>query len=231
VGLVERYNGQRVVSLTANVHGVALGQVVNDLRQAIAEAGDPPRGVTVALRGQIPALERTRDGLQVGLLAAVVAILLLLAAYFQSVRLALVVLGTVPAVGAGVVVALTLTRTTLNVQSFMGAIMALGISVANAILVVAFAEERRQAGEDAAGAARVAGAERLRAVLMTAAAMMAGMVPMALGVGEGGGHAAPLGRAVIGGLAAATVATLLVIPAIYALAQRRARPGSPSLTP
>jgi multidrug efflux pump subunit AcrB len=230
-GLVERYNGQRVVSLTANLHGAALGQVVDDLRRAVTEAGDPPRGVTVALRGQVPPFERTRDGLEVGLIAAVVAILLLLAAYFQSVRLALVVLGTVPAVGAGVVLMLTLTGTTLNVQSFMGAIMALGIAVANAILVVAFAEERRRAGDDASEAARAAGAGRLRAVLMTAAAMLAGMVPMALGLGEGGAQAAPLGRAVIGGLAAATAATLLIVPILYAVAQRRASRGSTSLNP
>jgi multidrug efflux pump subunit AcrB len=230
-GLVERYNGQRVVSLTANLHGAALGQVVDDLRRAVTEAGVPPRGVTVALRGQVPPFERTRDGLEAGLIAAVVAILLLLAAYFQSVRLALVVLGTVPAVGAGVVLMLTLTGTTLNLQSFMGAIMALGIAVANAILVVAFAEERRRAGDDASEAARVAGAGRLRAVLMTAAAMLAGMVPMALGLGEGGAQAAPLGRAVIGGLAAATAATLLIVPILYAVAQRSASRGSTSLNP
>jgi multidrug efflux pump subunit AcrB len=230
-GLVERYNGQRVISLTANIHGVALGRVVEDLRRAIAEAGSPPRGVTVGLRGQIPALERTRDDLQLGLVAAVGAILLLLAAYFQSVRLALVILGTVPAVGAGVVLALWLTGTSLNVQSFMGAIMALGIAVANAILVVAFAEERRAAGEQPSAAGRAAGAERLRAVLMTAAAMLAGMVPMAFGVGEGGAHASPLGRAVIGGLTTATVATLLVVPVLYAAAQQRVRRGSSSLNP
>jgi multidrug efflux pump subunit AcrB len=230
-GLVERHNGQRVVSLTANLHGVAIGQVVGDLRRAIGEAGAAPRGVTVALRGQVPPFERTRDGLTTGLLAAVVAILLLLAAFFQSVRLAAVVLGTAPAVGAGVVLMLFVTGTTLNVQSFMGAIMAMGIAVANAILVVAFAEERRRGGDEAMEAARVAGGERLRAVLMTAAAMLAGMVPMALGVGEGGGQAAPLGRAVIGGLGAATVATLLIVPILYAAVQRRASRSSSSLNP
>ncbi len=162
---------------------------------------------------------------------SVVAIFLLLAGYFQSVRLALVVLGTIPAVLSGVVLMLLATGTTLNVQSFMGAIMAIGIAVANAILIVAFAEERRRAGDQPIEAARTAGAERLRAVLMTAAAMTAGMIPMALGLGEGGAQASPLGRAVVGGLAVATVATLIIVPALYALLQGRASRQSSSLNP
>jgi multidrug efflux pump subunit AcrB len=230
-GMVERYNGQRVISLTANLHQMTIGKAIPDLRAAIARAGDPPRGVTVALRGQVPPFETTQSGLQVGLLMSVVAIFLLLAGYFQSVRLAFVVLGTIPAVLSGVVLMLLATGTTLNVQSFMGAIMAIGIAVANAILVVAFAEERRRAGDEVAEAARTAAAERLRAVSMTAAAMAAGMLPMALGVGEGGAQASPLGRAVIGGLAAATVATLIIVPALYALLQGRASRQSSSLNP
>jgi multidrug efflux pump subunit AcrB len=230
-GMIERYNGQRVISLTANLHGIAIGQAIGDLRAAIARAGDPPRGVTVSLRGQVQPFETTERGLQVGLAMAVVAIFLLLAGYFQSVRLAVVVLGTIPAVLAGVVTMLAVTGTTLNVQSFMGAIMAMGIAVANAILIVAFAEERRREGDTVAEAARTAGAERLRAVLMTASAMMAGMLPMALGLGEGGAQVAPLGRAVVGGLLMATVATLVMVPALYALLQGRASRQSASLNP
>jgi multidrug efflux pump subunit AcrB len=230
-GMIERYNGQRVISLTANLHGIAIGQAIGDLRAAIARAGEPPRGVTVALRGQVPPFETTERGLQIGLAMAVVAIFLLLAGYFQSVRLAVVVLGTIPAVLAGVVTMLAVTGTTLNVQSFMGAIMAMGIAVANAILIVAFAEERRREGDTVLDAARTAGAERLRAVLMTASAMIAGMLPMALGLGEGGAQVAPLGRAVVGGLLVATAATLVMVPALYMLLQGRASRQSSSLNP
>ena len=231
-GLVERYNGQRVVSLTANIHAVALGQVIGDVRAAIARAGDPPRGVTVALRGQIPPLEQTTAGLQTGMLVAIVAIFLLLAAYFQSIRLALTALSAAPAVIAGVVIALAVTGTTLNVQSFMGAIMAVGIAVANAILIVAFTDERRREQQaPAVDAAEAGGTGRMRAILMTASAMIAGMLPMALGLGEGGDQAAPLGRAVVGGLVAATFATLIVVPAVYVLLLRRASTASRSLNP
>jgi multidrug efflux pump subunit AcrB len=227
--MIERYNGQRVVSLTANLQGIAIGQAIGDLRAAIARAGEPPRGVTVALRGQVPPFETTERGLQIGLAMAVVAIFLLLAGYFQSVRLAMVVLGTIPAVLAGVVTMLAVTGTTLNVQSFMGAIMAMGIAVANAILIVAFAEERRREGDTVLDAARTAGAERLRAVLMTASAMIAGMLPMALGLGEGGATRRSAVR--WGEAAGATVATLVIVPALYTLLQGRASRQSSSLNP
>ncbi|HBY58672.1 MAG TPA: acriflavin resistance protein [Solibacterales bacterium] len=223
MGQVDRYNMQRVISLTANIEGKPLGQVVPEVREAIRRAGEAPRGVAVHLRGQAPPLEQTMEGLRLGLLLAVAAIFLLLAASFQSFRLAFVVLSTVPAVLAGVALTLTLTGTTLNVQSFMGAIMATGIAVANAILVVSFSE---RAGGDAAEGA----CGRLRAVLMTASAMTLGMLPMALGLGESGEQTAPLGRAVIGGLLLATFATLTVLPAVYGGARRRA-PVSPSLDP
>jgi len=231
MGLVERYNMQRVVSMTSNVHGMALGQAAPAIRAAIQRAGDPPRGVTVAVRGQIPPLEDTLSGLRLGLLLAIAVIVLLLAANFQSFRLALVVVSAVPAVICGVLLALLATGTTLNVQSFMGAIMAIGIAVANAILLVSFAEASRRAGAPVLEAALEGGGGRLRAILMTALAMMAGMTPIALGLGEGGEQTAPLGRAVIGGLAVATFATLTVLPSVYAIALRRARPGSPSLDP
>ena len=229
-GEVDRYNMQRVVSFTANIHGKAFGQALGEVKAAIARAGEPPRGVTVLTRGQVPAFEETFSGLRVGLLLSVAVIFILLAANFQSFRLALAVVSTVPAVICGVLMILLLTGTTLNVQSFMGAIMAIGISVANAILLVTFAENSRRNGLAPREAALEGSSGRLRAVLMTALAMIAGMIPIALGTGEGA-QATPLGRAVIGGLVLATFATLTVLPAFYAILQARARPGSPSLNP
>jgi multidrug efflux pump subunit AcrB len=230
-GLIERYNGQHVISLTANLNGLTLGEAAGKLAQALAGAGEPPRGVSVKMRGEIPALEQTLAGLRVGLLLAVLVILLLLAASFQSIRLALAVVLTIPAVLCGVLCILKWSGTSLNVQSFMGAIMAMGIAVANSILLVTFAEAARREGRSVLEAAREGASGRLRAVLMTAAAMIAGMVPMAIGFGEGGAQAAPLGRAVIGGLALSTFATLTVLPSIYAILQRSAAVTSPSLNP
>jgi multidrug efflux pump subunit AcrB len=220
-----------MVTLTANVAGEDLGRAFGHVTDAIQRAGDPPRGTTVAIRGQIAALGETFANITAGLVVAVVVIFLLLAANFQSLRLAFVVVSTVPAVLAGVVVVLWLTGTTLNVQSFMGAIMAVGVAVANAILLVTFAEQSRRRGESALVTAIHAAGARMRPVLMTSAAMIAGMVPMALAVGEGAEATAPLGRAVIGGLAAATLATLSVLPSVYSLVQQSARPASPSLDP
>jgi multidrug efflux pump subunit AcrB len=230
-GLIERYNGQHVVSLTANIHGLTLGEAARKLSQALAGAGTPPRGVSVKLRGEIPALEQTLSGLRIGLLLAVLVIFLLLAANFQSVRLALAIVLTVPAVLCGVLLMLMGTGTTLNVQSFMGAIMAIGIAVANSILLVTFAEQARHEGRPCLQAAREGAAGRLRAVLMTAAAMILGMIPMAIGFGESGPQTAPLGRAVIGGLIVSTFTTLTILPSIYAILQRRASTSSPSLNP
>jgi multidrug efflux pump subunit AcrB len=229
-GEVDRYNMQRVVSLTANVHGEALGQVLEEVRSAIKRAGNPPRGVVVINRGQIPAFEETFSGLRTGLLLAVVVIFLLLAANFQSFRLSIAVVSTVPAVICGVLLMLLITGTTLNIQSFMGAIMAIGISVANAILLVSFAEHARMGGASAREAAVEGGRSRLRAILMTATAMTAGMIPIAIASGERA-QAAPLGRAVIGGLIVATFATLTVLPAVYAILQGRAATSTASLDP
>jgi multidrug efflux pump subunit AcrB len=230
-GLIERYNSQRVVSLTANIHDKALGQAGDEVNAALKRAGDPPRGVTVKLRGQIPPLTQTISGLRIGLLLAVLVIFLLLAANFQSIRLALGIILTVPAVLCGVVLTLLITGTTLNVQSFMGAIMAIGIAVANSILLVTFAEMSRHEGSAVNDAAITGALGRLRAVLMTASAMIVGMLPMALGIGEGARQSAPLGRAVIGGLVFSTFATLTILPAIYAILQRKANTTSPSLNP
>ncbi len=226
-----RYNMQRTLTLSANVVDKDLGGVAKEVQEAIRRAGEPPRAVTVAIRGQVPPLEQTRSGLQLGLFLALGAIFVLLCANFQSIRLALVVLSTTPAIVAGVVAGLLWTGTTLNIQSFIGAIMSLGVGVANAILLVTFAEESRRAGKSAAEAAAEGASSRLRPILMTTLAMIAGMMPMALGLGEGGEQAAPLGRAVVGGLAASTLAVLFVVPSIFTILQGRAMRRPPSLLP
>ena len=225
----ERYNLVRVVSLTANIHGSDLGSVAKQIHAAIKEAGAPPAKTSVAVRGQIPPMEEMFTGLRNGLLLAVVVIFLLLAATFQSVRLSLVVISTVPAVLAGVALTLWLTGTTLNLQSFMGTIMAVGVAVANAILLVTFAERARMGGDSAA--ALTGATSRLRPILMTSFAMMAGMLPLALGLGDGGDQTAPLGRAVIGGLAAATLATLFILPSVFAVVMTGKHTRSASLDP
>ena len=231
VGQYDRYNQQRMVTIIGNVAGADLGNAAREVSDAIARAGEIPRGVRVDVRGQVPPMLQTQSGLQLGLLLAIVVIFLLLTANFQSLRVALVILSMIPAVVAGVAAALWITGTTLNVQSFMGAIMAIGVSVANAILLVTFAEQRRRDGQEAHTAAMNGATSRLRAILMTSFAMIAGMIPMALGIGEGSEQTAPLGRAVIGGLAASTIAVLLVLPLVFAMAQRRASRASASLHP
>jgi multidrug efflux pump subunit AcrB len=229
-GQYERYNMERVVSITANLDA-DLGSVTAEVRAALAELGDPPARVSVALRGQVVPMEQMLAGLETGLLLAIVVIFLLLAANFQSAQLSLVVLSTTPAAIAGVVLALALTGTTLNIQSFMGAIMAIGVAVANAILLATFAERSRMAGQTAAVAAVEGAHSRLRPILMTSFAMVAGMLPLAIGFGEGGEQTAPLGRAVVGGLLAATVATLAVLPAVFAIVRGGATRSSASLDP
>jgi multidrug efflux pump subunit AcrB len=231
VGTYERYNLARVVSITANIHGSDLGTAAKAIRQAIVAAGPAPEARTkVDLRGQIVPLEQLLGGFQSGLIIAVVVIFLLLMANFQSVRLALAVVSTVPAVLVGVVLALWLTGTTLNIQSAMGAIMAVGVAVANAILLVTFAEKSRVATADPIASAIEGGRSRLRPILMTSCAMIVGMMPLALGLGEGGDQTAPLGRAVVGGLALATFATLFVLPSFFAIFMTR-KVRSPSLDP
>jgi multidrug efflux pump subunit AcrB len=227
IGEYHRYNQQRMITLTANVAGEDLGSASSEVFAAVERAGTPPGGVSVTVRGQVAPMQQTLSGLQSGLLLAVVAIFLLLAAYFQSLKIALIVIATIPAVIAGVALSLFVTGSTLNVQSFMGAIMAIGVAVANAILLATFAETYRREGAAAEVAATRGATSRLRPILMTTFAMIAGMVPTAIGAEQ----LAPLGRAVIGGLAASTVATLLVLPALFALVQGRAGAASPSLDP
>jgi multidrug efflux pump subunit AcrB len=227
----DRFNMQREVTITANLAGEDLGRAAAQLNEAIRRAGQPPRGVTVEVGGQIAPMQQTLRELGIGLLLAVVVIYLLLAANFESLRLALAVVSTVPAAIAGVVIALLVSGTTLNMQSFMGAIMAMGVAVANAILLVTFAEQSRRSGVASDKAAIEGARTRLRPILMTSMAMVAGMVPLALALGTGAAQTAPLGRAVIGGLLAATLATLFILPGVFAMLQSHRGLISPSLDP
>jgi len=231
MGEYERYNMQRVIKVRANIAGSDLGGAARQVHRALAELGTPPDGVEVTLRGQVVPMQEMLDGLRRGLVLAVMAIFLLLMANFQSVKMSFIVVSTIPAVLAGVVLALWLTNTTLNLQSFMGAIMGVGVAVANAILLVTFAERSRLGGATAAEASVEGARSRLRPILMTSAAMIAGMLPMALSLGEGGGQAAPLGCAVVGGLSAATLATLFVLPSVFAIVQNRSHRRAASLDP
>ncbi|MGD9723612.1 MAG: efflux RND transporter permease subunit [Pirellulales bacterium] len=228
-GQFDRYNMRRQVTITANIFDEDLGGIASQIQTAIKQAGEPPAGVKTEIRGQIVPMNEMMSGLSIGFAVAILVVFLVLTANFQSIRLALATVSTVPAVIAGVLLMLSVTGTTLNIQSFVGSIMAIGVAMANAILLVTFAESTRREGRAASEAAIFGAGSRLRAVLMTSTAMIAGMLPMALGLGEGGQQNAPLGRAVIGGLLAATVATLFILPGIFAIIQGRARSTSASL--
>jgi multidrug efflux pump subunit AcrB len=230
-GEIDHYNSQRTISVNANVFGGDLGRAAKDVERIIRSIRDLPKGMKIALHGQAEQMRTSLASLEEGLGLAAVVVLLLLTANFQSVRAAAVVLLTTPAVLAGVVVSLAVTRTTLNVQSLMGAIMSIGVSVANALLIVTFARERWRQGDSQEAAALGAARSRLRPILMTSAAMVVGMLPTALAFGEGGEQSAPLGRAVIGGLLASTLATLLFLPALYVLIAPRGAYRTVSLHP
>lgn len=217
VGEYDRINQQRFITLTANLYKRDLGGAVKDLHQAIHQLGELPPGVKVYLRGQSEILSQTTTELSTGLLLAIIVIAIMLTAYFQSWRLSLSVLAVLPAVLAGSLLLLWITGNTLNIQSFMGCIMAVGVAVANAILVVATARHLQADGPDARLAAITAARNRLRPVLMTSMAMIAGMIPMSLGLGESGRQTAPLGIAVIGGLLFSTVVSLWLVPLVYTL--------------
>ncbi|HEY9678529.1 MAG TPA: efflux RND transporter permease subunit [Drouetiella sp.] len=231
VGEYDRDNMMRLVSLTANIAGMDLGRVGDDVEKAIKAAGPVPDGVRVKLAGQVPVLHETFTHLFGGLGLAVFVIMLMLTAYFQSFRIAFVVLSTIPAIVAGVLFSLFITHTTMNVESFMGSIMAIGVGVSNAILLVVFAEKNRISGQNSVEAASNGAQERLRPILMTSSAMVAGMIPMSLALSEGGQVSAPLGRAVIGGLLLSTFAALTVLPVVYSVMQRKAPLTSPSVHP
>jgi len=230
-GEYDRIGPRRIITVSANITGQDLGTATQAVQQAIKETGTPPKGSSVELRGLAQLLQETLSSLQTGLGLAVVVIFLLLAANYQSFKVAGVVLVTVPAVLAGSLALLLATGQTLNLQSYMGLIMSVGVSVANAVLVVTNAETLRLRYRDAVAAARTAGAARLRPILMTSIAMIAGMLPMASGLGESGEQTAPLGRAVIGGLLASTVAALFILPIAFAAVQRKTGFDSVSLDP
>ena len=230
-GELDRQNGQWLVSLTGNLAGTDLGSAGTAIDRAIKATGEPPKGVSVTVRGQVTVLAEIFRNLSIGLGMSLIVMLLLLVANFQSVRLGLVTLTSVPAALLGAVVFLLLTGTSLNLQSFMGMIMIVGVALANSILLVSFAERNRRDGKDSFQAAFDAADQRLRPIIMTTIAMVAGMIPLALALSEGSEATAPLGRAVIGGLLASTLATLFVLPVVFGFVQRHAPLGSVSLDP
>jgi multidrug efflux pump subunit AcrB len=230
-GEIDRDMSQRYLTLTANVEGEDMGRASRQVAQALAATGEPPRGVRVETMGQLPPMDEMFESLGIGLAVAVFVILVLLTAYFQSARLALISISAVPGVLAGIAIILYVTRTTLNIESFMGAIMSLGVSVSNSVMLVAFTKDHWKAGKSAAEAAVLGASERMRPILMTACAMTTGMVPMALALERGSQMQAPLGRAVIGGLVMSTFATLLILPSIFAIVIGKKGAKSPSIHP
>ncbi|HWO24899.1 MAG TPA: efflux RND transporter permease subunit [Kofleriaceae bacterium] len=218
---VTHYNIARTFDVQANIDGIDLGSVSDSVRAIVAELskGAPP-GTRIALKGQAESMDTSFGGLASGLVFAILLVYLLLVVNFQSWLDPFIILMALPGALAGIVWMLFLSGTTLSVPALIGSIMCVGVGTANSILVVAFANEQR-AVRDQRGAALAAGMTRLRPVLMTALAMIIGMVPMAIGIGEGGEQNAPLGRAVIGGLVLATVTTLFFVPVVYSLLRRR----------
>ncbi|WP_394838389.1 efflux RND transporter permease subunit [Pendulispora rubella] len=224
---VTHYNVARTFDVQANVDGADLGSVGTAIARIVDKMKpDLPRGTTVRIKGQVESMESSFRGLAFGLLFAVVLVYLLMVVNFQSWLDPLIILMALPGAVAGIAWMLFLSRTTLSVPALMGAIMCVGVATANSILVVTFANDQRKLGYDAPKAALAAGMTRLRPVLMTALAMIIGMLPMALGMEEGGEQNAPLGRAVIGGLLLATVTTLFFVPVMYSVL-RKGTPAAP----
>jgi multidrug efflux pump subunit AcrB len=220
--VISQYDIQTMVQINATPQDRDLGAVAKDIRKIIASMeSEAPRGTKVVLLGQVNTMEKAFSGLLFGLLGAVVLIYFLIVVNFQSWRDPLVIISALPAALAGIVWMLFTTRTTLSVPALTGAIMCMGVATANSVLVITFARERLAETGHAITAALDAGFVRFRPVLMTALAMVIGMLPMALGLGEGGEQNAPLGRAVIGGLIFATIATLIFVPVVFALAHEK----------
>ena len=231
-GEYDRTGPRRFVTVSANLYKTDLQSGTDAVNKAIKSLGELPKGLQVNVQGMSNLLTETLNSLQTGLLIAIVVIFLLLAANYQSFKVSLAVLSSIPAVLLGALVLLLLTGCTLNLQSYMGIIMSTGVSVANAILIVTNAEKLRvEYNNDVVRAATVSASIRLRPILMTSLSMVAGMVPMAAGMGEAGDQTAPLGRAVIGGLIASTFAALYIVPQCYAWLQSKATLESPSLLP
>jgi multidrug efflux pump subunit AcrB len=219
------------ISVTANMDHVDLGTASKAVQQSIESLGELPRGLFIEQIGLSTVLKETMSSLQTGLLIAIMVIFLMLAANFQSFKISLVILTTVPAVVLGSLLLLVITGSTLNLQSYMGIIMSVGVSIANAVLIITNAEQLRKHNGNALQSAREAASLRLRPIIMTSIAMIAGMLPMAIGHGEGGDQISPLGRAVIGGLVFSTFTVLLILPLIFALAMGKTPVHSLSLDP
>lgn len=230
-GEYDRAGPRRFLTVSANIYKKDLGTATAAVQKAISSLGEPPRGLIPEVKGMSSLLTETLSSLQTGLIMAIIVILLLLAANYQSFGVSLAVLSTVPAVLLGAMILLLATGSTLNLQSYMGIIMSTGVSVANAILIVTNAEALRLDYKDPFKAATVAASIRLRPILMTSLAMIAGMLPMASGLGEAGDQSAPLGRAVIGGLIASTLAALFIVPLVYGWIRQRSSYQSVSLLP
>ena len=220
-----------VLSVTANLYKKDLGHATTAVNAAIKSLGAMPRGLTMEAKGLSDVLTDTLDSLQSGLIVAIVVIFLMLAANFQSFKVSLVVLATLPAVILGSLLLLMLTGSTLNLQSYMGMIMSVGVSISNSVMLITNAEQLRKHNGDALKSAKEAVSLRMRPILMTSVAMVAGMIPMAAGLGEGGDQASPLGRAVIGGLVASTFAALFILPMVFAWVQGKTTTQSVSLDP
>ncbi|MGZ3883515.1 MAG: efflux RND transporter permease subunit, partial [Bacteroidia bacterium] len=219
------------LSVTANISKKDLGSAAKDVNRAIQNLGKLPRGLFVEPIGMTTVLNETLSSLQSGLLVAIVVIFLMLSANFQSFKVSLVILTAVPAVVLGALLMLMLTGSTLNLQSYMGIIMSVGVSIANAVLLVTNAEQLRKISGNAMEAAKEAASLRLRPIIMTSVAMIMGMLPMAIGHGEGGDQVSPLGRAVIGGLLFSTLAVLTILPLIFSWVQEKTTTDSVSLDP
>ncbi len=229
--MVSHYAIQPSFDIYATTQDRDLGSVARrSIRCSRRRAKDVPKGATVTIRGQVATMNNAFSGLSFGLIGAIVLIYLMIVVNFQSWVDPFVIITALPAALAGIVWMLFATHTTLSVPALTGAIMCMGVATANSILVVSFARERLEATGDAVIAALEAGFTRFRPVLMTALAMIIGMAPMALGLGEGGEQNAPLGRAVIGGLIFATVATLLFVPVVFSIAHAK-RAHEPNLEP
>jgi multidrug efflux pump subunit AcrB len=231
-GEYDRSGPRRFITASANIYKMDLQTGTDAVNKIIKSLGPLPKGLLVNVQGTSTLLTETLNSLQTGLLFAIIVIFLILAANYQSFRLSLVVLSTVPAVLLGSLIILLLTGGTLNLQSYMGIIMSTGVSVANAILIVTNAERLRfDYNNDVIKAATVSASVRMRPILMISMAMIAGMIPMATGMGEAGDQTAPLGRAVIGGLIASTIAALFIVPQCYIWVQKNATLKAPSLLP
>jgi multidrug efflux pump subunit AcrB len=220
--VVNHYNVQPVIDVYASTQGRDLGGVASDIMKTLKPFQDHlPRGTRIVVRGQIETMQSSFFGLGIGLLGAIVLVYLLIVVNFQSWLDPFIIITALPGALAGICWFLLITRTTLNVPSLTGAVMCMGVATANSILMVSFSRDRMDAGVPALQAALEAGYTRMRPVIMTALAMIIGMLPMALGFGEGGEQNAPLGRAVIGGLLFATVATLFFVPSVFTIIHSR----------